>query len=52
MAKRLFHLSQGKSLEEVLELSAAFQALCHHTPEHTDALEALLGKQNTSDRKP
>ena len=44
LAKRLFCLSQGKSLEEVLELSAAFQALCHHTPEHDKALEELLSK--------
>ena len=45
LAKRLFYLSQGKSLEEVLELSAAFQALCHHTPEHDMALEKLLSRQ-------
>lgn len=44
LAKRLFYLSQGKSLEEVLELSAAFQALCHHTPEHDKAIEKLLSK--------
>ena len=44
LAKRLFYLSQGKSLEEVLELSAAFQALCHHTPEHDKALEKLMSK--------
>jgi enoyl-CoA hydratase/carnithine racemase len=45
LAKRLFYLSQGKSLEEVLELSSAFQALCHHTPEHDKAIERLLSKQ-------
>jgi enoyl-CoA hydratase/carnithine racemase len=45
LAKRLFHLSQGKSLEETLELSAAYQALCHHTPEHMAALEAFFAKQ-------
>ena len=44
LAKRLFYLSQGKSLEEVLELSAAFQALCHHSPEHDRAIERLLAK--------
>ena len=44
LAKRLFYLSQGKSLEEVLELSAAFQALCHHPPEHDKAIEKLLTK--------
>jgi enoyl-CoA hydratase/carnithine racemase len=45
LAKRLFYLSQGKSLEEVLELSAAYQALCHHTPEHDMAVEKLLSRQ-------
>jgi len=51
LAKRLFYLSQGRSLEEVLELSAAYQALCHHTPEHELALEKLLSqqKQQTKD---
>jgi len=51
MAKRLFYLSQGRSLEDVLELSAAYQALCHHTPEHDIALEKLLSqqKQQTKD---
>lgn len=46
LAKRLFILSQGKTLEETLELSAAYQALCHHTPEHTDALATSFAKQH------
>jgi enoyl-CoA hydratase/carnithine racemase len=45
LAKRLFSLVQGKSLEETLEISAAFQALCHNTPEHLQALEAFFAKQ-------
>jgi enoyl-CoA hydratase/carnithine racemase len=45
LAKRLFSLSQGKSLEETLEISASFQALCHHSPEHMQALEAFFAKQ-------
>jgi enoyl-CoA hydratase/carnithine racemase len=45
LAKRLFSLTQGKSLEETLEISAAFQALCHHSPEHMQALEAFFAKQ-------
>ena len=45
LAKRLFTLAQGKSLEETLELSAAYQALCHHTPEHMAAIEAFFAKQ-------
>ncbi len=45
LAKRLFSLAQGKSLEETLEISAAFQALCHHSPEHMQALEAFFARQ-------
>jgi len=47
LAKRLFYLSQGRSLEETLELSCSFQALCHHSPEHMAAVEALLARQRT-----
>jgi enoyl-CoA hydratase/carnithine racemase len=49
MAKRLFQFAQGKTLEETLELSASCQALCHHSPEHADALEAFLSQLS---RKP
>src|SRR5208283_811857 len=45
LAKRLFSLTQGKSLEETLEISASFQALCHHAPEHLQALEAFVARQ-------
>jgi enoyl-CoA hydratase/carnithine racemase len=44
LAKRLFQQAQGKSLEAVLELSAAYQALCHHTPEHEEAVEKMVKK--------
>ena len=47
LAKRLFYLSQGRSLEETLELSCSFQALCHHSPEHMAALEAFFARQST-----
>ncbi len=47
LAKRLFYLSQGRSLEETLELSCSFQALCHHSPEHMAALEALFARQRS-----
>ena len=46
MAKRLLYLSQNKRVEEVLEMSAAFQALCHHSPEHVQALERFLAQRN------
>ncbi len=45
MAKRLFYVSQGKTLEETLELSAAFQAICQHSPEHARALEAMAARK-------
>ncbi len=45
LAKRLFSLTQGKSLEETLEISASFQALCHHAPEHLKALEDFFARQ-------
>ncbi len=45
MTKRLFHAAQGKSLEDTLEMSASMQALCHHMPEHSRALEALLSRK-------
>jgi enoyl-CoA hydratase/carnithine racemase len=47
LAKRLFYLSQGRSLEETLELSCSFQALCHHSPEHMAALESLFARQRS-----
>ena len=50
LAKRLFYLSQGRSLEETLELSCSFQALCHHSPEHMEALEAFFARQRNRDR--
>ena len=47
MAKRLLYFAQGKTLEEVLELSAGMQALCHHTPEHQEAVETFLARQRS-----
>ena len=47
LAKRLFYLSQGRSLEETLELSCSFQALCHHSPEHMEALESFFSRQRS-----
>ncbi len=50
LAKRLFYLAQDKTLEETLELSAAYQALCHHSPEHMAALEAFFAQQKERKR--
>lgn len=48
MAKRLLYLSQSKTLQDVLEVSAAYQALCHHSPEHRQALEAFFARQQAT----
>lgn len=45
MAKRLLRESQHQSLESLLELSAAMQALSHHTEDHREALEAFGEKR-------
>ena len=42
MAKRLLRAGQQTSLETLLEMSAAFQAIAHHTPEHGDAVERFF----------
>ena len=38
MAKRLLRAGQQVSLETLLEMSAAFQAIAHHTSEHEEAV--------------
>jgi len=42
MAKRLLREGQHTRLDTLLEMSAAFQALAHHTPEHEQAIDAFL----------
>ncbi|MEI7447913.1 MAG: crotonase/enoyl-CoA hydratase family protein [Burkholderiales bacterium] len=42
MAKRLMREGQHMRLDSLLEMSAAFQALAHHTPEHDRAVDAFL----------
>jgi enoyl-CoA hydratase/carnithine racemase len=44
MTKRLLYLGQKHGLKELLEQSAAYQALCHYSDEHQQALSALLKK--------
>ncbi len=43
MAKRLLREGQHTRLDTLLEMSAAMQALAHHTPEHGAAIDAFLG---------
>ncbi|MBL8382682.1 MAG: crotonase/enoyl-CoA hydratase family protein [Burkholderiales bacterium] len=45
MAKRLLREGQHVRLDTLLEMSAAFQAVAHHTPEHDAALAAFLAKK-------
>jgi enoyl-CoA hydratase/carnithine racemase len=45
MTKRLLREGQLARLETVLEMSAGFQALAHHTAEHEAALDGMLKRQ-------
>jgi enoyl-CoA hydratase/carnithine racemase len=45
LAKRLLREGQHSRLPDVLELSAAFQALAHETADHKEAVEAFLDKR-------
>ncbi|MBW1894138.1 MAG: crotonase/enoyl-CoA hydratase family protein [Deltaproteobacteria bacterium] len=45
MSKRLIHMGQYATLPQLLEQSAAYQALCHHTEDHMEALDAFFQKR-------
>lgn len=45
LAKRLLRESQHQRLSDVLELSAAYQALAHETEDHQEAIDAILAKR-------
>lgn len=45
MAKRLLREGQDMKLAPLLELSAAYQALAHHTQDHHEAVSAFLEKR-------
>jgi NAD(P)-dependent dehydrogenase (short-subunit alcohol dehydrogenase family) len=45
LAKRLLREGQQQRLSDVLELSAAFQALAHETKDHGEALDAFFDKR-------
>lgn len=45
MAKRLLREGQDMKLAPLLELSAAYQALSHHTQDHAEAIDAFLEKR-------
>lgn len=48
MAKKLLREADGRSLDGVLELSAAFQAIAHQTRDHHEAVAAMLEKRAPS----
>ncbi len=45
MTKRLLREGQHMRLESLLEMSAGFQALAHHTAQHEEAVSAFLEKR-------
>jgi enoyl-CoA hydratase/carnithine racemase len=45
LSKRLLREGQQQRLSDVLELSAAFQALAHETEDHAEAVDAFLEKR-------
>ncbi|WP_028660585.1 crotonase/enoyl-CoA hydratase family protein [Nocardioides insulae] len=45
MAKKLLREAQGQSLDTVLSLSAAFQAIAHQTNDHTEAVAAFVERR-------
>ena len=45
LAKRLLREGQHARLSDILELSAAFQALAHETADHREAVDAFLEKR-------
>lgn len=45
LAKRLLRESQSVSLTTSLELAAAYQALCHHTEDHMEAVSAFIDRR-------
>lgn len=45
LSKRLLRESEHSRLDGLLELSAAFQALSHHTRDHSEAMNAFFDKR-------
>jgi 2-(1,2-epoxy-1,2-dihydrophenyl)acetyl-CoA isomerase len=45
LSKRLLREGQQQRLQDILELSAAFQALAHETRDHGEALDAFFDKR-------
>ena len=45
LTKQLMRASENASLDELLDKSAAFQAVCHAEPDHREAVEAFFEKR-------
>jgi enoyl-CoA hydratase/carnithine racemase len=45
LTKRLMREAIHSRLDTILELSAVFQAICHKTPDHSEAVNAFLEKR-------
>ncbi|MGM0453636.1 MAG: crotonase/enoyl-CoA hydratase family protein [Thermodesulfobacteriota bacterium] len=45
MSKRLLYAGQQATLRELLDQSAAYQALCHFSDDHQEALQAIFEKR-------
>jgi 2-(1,2-epoxy-1,2-dihydrophenyl)acetyl-CoA isomerase len=46
LTKRLLREAQTQGMSEILELSAAYQALAHETKDHAEALDAFMEKRD------
>ncbi|MNH37525.1 1,2-epoxyphenylacetyl-CoA isomerase [compost metagenome] len=46
LCKRLLREGQHMRLDSLLELSAAYQSLAHHTEDHQEAVSAFVEKRN------
>ncbi|HRD49308.1 MAG: enoyl-CoA hydratase/isomerase family protein [Candidatus Competibacter sp.] len=44
LTKRLMQMAQRMELKDFLDLCASFQGMCHHEPEHLEAVRRLLKK--------
>ena len=48
--KRLLREGQQQRLDSLLDLSASFQALAHHTKDHAEAIAAFFEKRSPNYR--
>ncbi len=50
LTKQLMRASEKASLDELLDMSAAYQAVCHAEPDHAEAVSAFFDKRSGSYR--